>query len=74
MIRDFSIDTEAVDHIQAILRIIQSLQWVEYISHSDRKFLIHLGGKIEIQHRAALNTRDGLSMVYIPGGLRESAM
>ena len=74
MIRGFSIDTEAVDHIQAILRIIQSLQWVEYISHSDRKFLIHLGGKIEIQHRAPMNTRDGLSMAYTPGGLRESAM
>ena len=74
MIRDFSIDTEGVDHIQAILRIIQSLQWIEYISHSDRKFLIHLGGKIEIQHRAPMNTRDGLSMAYTPRGLRESAM
>ena len=64
MIRDFSIDTEGVDHIQAILRIIQFLQWVEYISHSDRKFLIHLGGKIEIQKRAPMKTRDGQSMAY----------
>ena len=62
MIRDFSIDTEGVDHIQAILEMLQSQPGVEYISHSDRTFLIHLGGKIEIQNRALMKTRDGQSM------------
>ena len=73
IIRDFSIDTEGVDHIQAILEMMQSQPGVEYISHSDRTFLIHLGGKIEIQNRAPMKTRDGLSMAYTPR-LRESAM
>ena len=48
IIRDFSIYAEGVDHIQAILEMLQSQPGVEYISHSDRTFLIHLGGKIEI--------------------------
>ena len=70
IIRDFSIDTEGVDHIQAILEMMQSQPGVEYISHSDRTFLIHLGGKIEIQNRAPMKTRDGLSMAYTPGVAR----
>ena len=70
IIRDFSIDTEGVDHIQAILEMMQSQPGVDYISHSDRTFLIHLGGKIEIQNRAPMKTRDGLSMAYTPGVAR----
>jgi len=70
IIRDFSIDTEGVDHIQAILEMMQSQPGVEYISHSDRTFLIHLGGKIEIKNRAPMKTRDGLSMAYTPGVAR----
>ena len=61
---DFIIDTEEVDHIQAILEMMQSQSRVEYISHSDRTFLNHLGGKIEIQNRALMKTRDGQSMAY----------
>jgi len=70
IIRDFSIDTEGVEHIQAILQMMQSQPGVEYISHSDRTFLIHLGCKIEIQNRAPMKTRDGLSMAYTPGVAR----
>ena len=54
IIRDFSIDTEGVEHIQAILQMMQSQPGEEYISHSDQTFLIHLGGKIEIQNRAPM--------------------
>ena len=50
--------------------MMQSQPGVEYISHSDRTFLIHLGGKIEIQNRAPMKTRDGLSMAYTPGVAR----
>ena len=49
---------------------MQSQPGVECISHSDRTFLIHLGGKIEIQNRAPMKTRDGLSMAYTPGVAR----
>ena len=53
---------EGVDHIQAILEMLQSQPGVEYISHSDRTFLIYFGSKIEIQNRAPMKTRDGQSM------------
>ena len=34
---------------------------------SDRTFLLHLGGKIEVQSKVPLRTRDDLSMAYTPG-------
>ena len=34
---------------------------------SDRTFLMHLGGKIEIALKSPLKTRDDLSMAYTPG-------
>ncbi len=37
---------------------------------SDRTFLMHLGGKIEVNGRIAVKTRDDLSMAYTPGVAR----
>ena len=37
---------------------------------SDRTFLTHLGGKLEIQSKVPLKTRDDLSMAYTPGVAR----
>ncbi len=37
---------------------------------SDRTFLLHLGGKIEIRSKVPLRTRDDLSMAYTPGVAR----
>ena len=34
---------------------------------SDRTFLLHLGGKIEVTSKVPLRTRDDLSMAYTPG-------
>ncbi|HVU91622.1 MAG TPA: NADP-dependent malic enzyme [Jatrophihabitans sp.] len=34
---------------------------------SDRTFLLHLGGKIEMRSKVPLRTRDDLSMAYTPG-------
>ena len=39
---------------------------------SDRTFLMHLGGKIEIALKTPLKTRDDLSMAYTPGVARVS--
>ena len=41
---------------------------VEHVS--DRTFLLHLGGKIEMVPKAPLKTRDDLSMAYTPGVAR----
>ncbi len=37
---------------------------------SDRTFLMHLGGKIEIHSKVPIRTRDDLSMAYTPGVAR----
>ncbi|WP_374209492.1 NADP-dependent malic enzyme [Klenkia sp. PcliD-1-E] len=37
---------------------------------SDRTFLLHLGGKIEVGSKVPLKTRDDLSMAYTPGVAR----
>src|SRR5215217_3172070 len=40
------------------------------INVSDRTFLMHLGGKIEVRSKLQIRTRDDLSMVYTPGVAR----
>jgi malate dehydrogenase (oxaloacetate-decarboxylating) len=45
---------------------------VEVVHVSDRTFLAHLGGKIEVRPRVPLKTREDLSMAYTPGVARVS--
>ena len=49
---------------------VRALPGVEVEHVSDRTFLMHLGGKIEVQPKAPLKTRDDLSMAYTPGVAR----
>jgi malate dehydrogenase (oxaloacetate-decarboxylating) len=50
-----------------VVAAIRDLHGVSVDSVSDRTFLIHKGGKIEVTGKVAVNTRDDLSMVYTPG-------
>jgi malate dehydrogenase (oxaloacetate-decarboxylating) len=68
--RDITIDTEGDDHAQRIVDEVGKLQDVELINFSDRTFLLHLGGKIEVKSKMPLKTRDQLSMAYTPGVAR----
>jgi malate dehydrogenase (oxaloacetate-decarboxylating) len=49
---------------------VESLDEVRVINTSDRTFLVHLGGKIEVRSKQQIRTRDDLSMVYTPGVAR----
>ena len=49
-----------------------ALAGVEVEAVSDRTFLSHLGGKLEVRSRVPLKTRDDLSMAYTPGVARVS--
>ncbi|MGI9250312.1 MAG: NAD-dependent malic enzyme [Pseudohongiellaceae bacterium] len=69
-IRDFSVVTENAETSKGVLDAVRSLEVAEFIHYSDRTFLIHLGGKIEIANKASLKSRDDLSMVYTPGVAR----
>lgn len=66
-IRDISIYTSGSDHGEEIVEALEKVKGVEIIHHSDRTFLMHLGGKIEVTSRQTLKTRDDLSMAYTPG-------
>ena len=57
-------DTE---HAQAIVYALEALEGVRIHKVSDRTFLLHLGGKIEMQSKVPLRNRDELSMAYTPG-------
>jgi malate dehydrogenase (oxaloacetate-decarboxylating) len=69
-VRDFTISTANADISQKVLDAARSLDVADYVHYSDRTFLMHLGGKIEITNRTPLKTRDDLSMAYTPGVAR----
>jgi malate dehydrogenase (oxaloacetate-decarboxylating) len=69
-IRDVTVDAASADHIETIVGAVRSLTGVEVEHVSDRTFLLHLGGKIEMASKAPLKTRDDLSMAYTPGVAR----
>jgi malate dehydrogenase (oxaloacetate-decarboxylating) len=62
-------DTAHADGIVAALRDING---VSVHKVSDRTFLMHLGGKIEMRSKVPLRNRDDLSMAYTPGVARVS--
>ena len=59
-------------HAEAIVAALSSLSDVAVHKVSDRTFLLHLGGKIEMRSKVPLRTRDELSMAYTPGVARVS--
>jgi malate dehydrogenase (oxaloacetate-decarboxylating) len=69
-IRDVTVDAASADHLEQIVAAVQALPGVEVEHVSDRTFLLHLGGKIEMASKSPLKTRDDLSMAYTPGVAR----
>ncbi|GAB3495257.1 malic enzyme-like NAD(P)-binding protein [Nocardiopsis coralliicola] len=60
------------DHAQGIVDALGALEGVTVHKVSDRTFLMHLGGKIEMKSKVPLRNRDELSMAYTPGVARVS--
>jgi malate dehydrogenase (oxaloacetate-decarboxylating) len=69
-VRDITVLAEDAAHIERIAAAVQALSGVEVEHVSDRTFLLHLGGKLEVRPKAPLKTRDDLSMAYTPGVAR----
>src|SRR5689334_10566134 len=57
-------------HSEEMVQALRDLPGVKVRKVSDRTFLLHLGGKLEIASRVPLKTRDDLSMAYTPGVAR----
>jgi malate dehydrogenase (oxaloacetate-decarboxylating) len=68
--RDISFKASDEAHGQRITEKIRGIEGVTVVHVSDRTFLMHLGGKIEVKGRVAVKTRDDLSMAYTPGVAR----
>jgi malate dehydrogenase (oxaloacetate-decarboxylating) len=69
---DVSCDAHDSDHADRITAAIELHPDLTVRKVSDRTFLLHLGGKIEIQSKVPLKTRDDLSRAYTPGVARIS--
>ncbi|GAA3620182.1 NAD-dependent malic enzyme [Marihabitans asiaticum] len=54
-------------HTGTLVEAVEQVDGVRVHKVSDRTFLIHLGGKIEVKSKVPLRTRDDLSMAYTPG-------
>jgi malate dehydrogenase (oxaloacetate-decarboxylating) len=70
MTRDITVRARDHEHMEAIVQAIRKLKDVTVTHVSDQVFLLHLGGKISIQNKVPLTTRDTLSMAYTPGVAR----
>jgi malate dehydrogenase (oxaloacetate-decarboxylating) len=64
----------AVDaaHADAVIEAFRAIEGLRVRKVSDRTFLMHLGGKLEITPKVPIRNRDDLSMVYTPGVARVS--
>lgn len=59
-------------HADTIVEALRGVEGVDVHKVSDRTFLMHLGGTIEMASKHAIRNRDDLSMVYTPGVARVS--
>ena len=69
---DITCDTIDVNHAKDICAEIENTPGLKVRKVSDRTFLLHLGGKIEVTPKVPLKTRDDLSRAYTPGVARIS--
>jgi len=70
VVRDISVLCADENHGYAVVDAIKGIDGIRVISVSDRTFLLHKGGKIEMNPKAPIRTRDDLSMAYTPGVAR----
>jgi malate dehydrogenase (oxaloacetate-decarboxylating) len=72
MLVDLTCAARDADSAHLIADALAAVEGVVVSRVSDRTFLLHLGGKIEVRPKIALRTRDDLSMAYTPGVARVS--
>jgi malate dehydrogenase (oxaloacetate-decarboxylating) len=70
LIRDITVATTGPESWETLRAAIDAVDGAHVVDLTDRTFLVHLGGKIELRNRQPLRTRDDLSMAYTPGVAR----
>jgi malate dehydrogenase (oxaloacetate-decarboxylating) len=67
LVVDVTCSASDADHAKDLEGAVDAVHGVEVHKTSDRTFLLHLGGKIEVGSKVPLKNRDDLSMAYTPG-------
>ncbi len=69
-IRDIIVSVADVSTGQKVVEELRRIKGAHVLQVTDRTFMVHQGGKIEIKNKIPLNSREDLSMVYTPGVAR----
>jgi malate dehydrogenase (oxaloacetate-decarboxylating) len=72
VVRDVTVNVSSDVIGKAVRDAVEALDGVHVISASDSTFLAHLGGKIQVEPKIPVKTRQDLSTVYTPGVARVS--
>ncbi len=72
VVRDVTVNVSSDVIGKAVRDAVEALDGVNVISTSDSTFLAHLGGKIRVEPKIPVKTRQDLSTVYTPGVARVS--
>jgi len=67
LVLDVTCSASDSDHADVLVAAVDAVPQVEVHKVSDRTFLLHIGGKIEVTSKVPLRNRDDLSMAYTPG-------
>lgn len=66
VIRDVTVTVLDREHGRHLTQLLDNTPGIRVINVSDRTFLMHLGGKIEVTPKVPVKNRDELSRVYTP--------
>ena len=69
-VRDITVDTAEESDWARLTEVVDALPGARVLDATDRTLQLHVGGKIELQNKNPLKTRDDLSMAYTPGVAR----
>jgi malate dehydrogenase (oxaloacetate-decarboxylating) len=69
-VRDITVETGDASDWPRLTDAVNAVTGARVLDTTDRTFLIHVGGKIELNNKVPVKTRDDLSMAYTPGVAR----
>jgi malate dehydrogenase (oxaloacetate-decarboxylating) len=69
-IRDITVETGDASDWPRLTDAVNAIPGARVLDATDRTFMLHVGGKIELHNKSPLKTRDDLSMAYTPGVAR----
>jgi malate dehydrogenase (oxaloacetate-decarboxylating) len=69
-VRDITVATAEESEWARLTDAVDALEGARVLDATDRTLQLHVGGKIELQNKGPLKTRDDLSMAYTPGVAR----